>query len=228
MLRDTTVREYDIGLYDIRIQPNDVLSVRFQSLSPEEFDFLKQAENAQTFNPQGAILFGELVSPEGEINYPVIGKVKVAGLTVFQAQQKLRELATQFLESPKVLVRVVNFRITVLGEVKHEGQVVTQNNRVSMIEVLGLAGGAADLADRSKVKLIRQDESGKVTVQYLNLLDEDFVKSPYYLAHQNDILVVPPLKQRVFRNYFGPNLALFLSAASVLLLVFNLNNITNK
>ncbi len=225
MKRDTTLRTYNIELYDMKIQPQDVLSIRFESLSPEEFDFLSaKAGQAALVNPQSAILFGELVSPDGEVNYPVIGKVKVAGLTVFEAQEKLQQLAGQFLESPKVIVRIVNFRVTILGEVKREGQVPLQNNRVSVIEALGLAGGLSDLADRSKVKIIRTDASGGVTVQYIDILQEDLVNSPFYYAHQNDIIIVPPLRQRAFRTYFGPNLALLVSTVSVLLLAFNLAN----
>jgi polysaccharide export outer membrane protein len=220
--RDSVVREYSIATPDLKIQPQDVLSIRFQSLTTEEFDFLSMAGGTVPLaNPQAAIMFGELVSPEGEVNYPVIGKVKVAGLSIFEAQDKLRNLATQFLESPKVIVRVVNFRITVLGEVKHEGQVPLPNNRVSIIEALGIAGGIGELADRSKIKLIRQVNQD-ITVQYINVLDENLVNSPYYYMRQNDILIVPPLKQRAFRTYFGPNLALVVSTVSVLLLAFNL------
>lgn len=222
---DSTVRTYDLSLHDIRVRPQDILSIRFTSLSPEEFDFLATANaTPNALNPATAALSGELVNANGEINYPVIGKVNVAGLTVFEVQQKLTDLAKQFLESPKVTVRIVNFRVTVLGEVKQEGQVTTINNRVSLMEVIGLAGGLGEMADRSKIKIIRQSETGAVSVQYVNVLDENIVKSPFYYAQQNDIIVVPPLKQRAFRNYFGPNLALFVSTVSVLLLTVNLIN----
>jgi polysaccharide export outer membrane protein len=219
---DTTLRTYSIDKFGYKVQPQDVLFVRFESLSGEEIDFLsRRTAQGMGANPAFASLFGEMVDENGEIEYPVIGKVKVAGLSVFEIQEKLRDIADDYVESPKVSVRLLNFRATILGEVMNEGHVTISNNRVSLLEVIGLAGGMSEFADKSKVKLIRQ-VGGEIDVQYLNLLDENFINSPYYYAHQNDVLIVPPLKQRPFRRYFGPNMALVVSALSLALLTLNL------
>jgi len=219
---DTVLRSYDLGKYDYKVQPQDILMVRFESLTEQEFDFLG-SRTAQGIgaSPALASLVGEMVDDNGEIEYPVIGKVKVAGLNIFEIQDKLRDLTMPFLESPKISVRIMNFRVTVLGEVFREGQVVMNNNRVSMLEAIGLTGGFGEFADRSKVKVLRQ-VGDKLTVQYINVLDENFANSPYFYVHQNDVLVVPPLNQKPFRRYFGANLALVVSTVSVLLFTLNI------
>lgn len=223
--KDSTVRSYDIMQFEYRIQPEDIISVRFQSLTPEDFDFLSknqvnQGSNNNAINGNSQLI-GELVDRNGEIPFPFIGKIKVAGLTTFEIQDKLQSIVAQYLESPVVKVRLLNFRFTILGEVNTEGTVILNNQRVTLLEALGWAGGLTDLADKANIKLIRQ-KNGHNTVQYLNLLEEDFINSPYYYMHQNDIIIVSALKQRPYRKYFGQNLALVVSTLSLLILVINL------
>ncbi|NOT76644.1 MAG: polysaccharide export protein [Cyclobacteriaceae bacterium] len=222
---DSVMREYSVKGFEYKIQTNDILSVRFESLTPKEFDFFSSGNNAQLPGGGfvgGALLLGDIVDDEGLIPFPVVGKVKVSGLTVFEAQDSLQVIANRYLESPIVKVRLLNYRATFLGEVNREGVIPINNNRISMLEAIGLAGGLTDIADKSDVKLIRQ-KGDKTEVVYLNLLDENFINSPYYYVYQNDVLVVPALKQRAYRKYSAQNISLVLSAVSLLLLVFTLN-----
>ncbi len=227
---DTVVRTYQPISFDYHIQPEDLLNIDFESLTPKEFDFLNQNQQQQGQNmnaSQGnALIFGDLVDQKGEIPFPFLGKVKVQGLTIFEVQEKLQSIAAQYLESPVVKVRLLNYRFTILGEVKREGTVTIPNNRVSMIEALGLAGGLTDLADKSIVKIIRT-QNGQSSVVYINLLDENLFNSPYYYLYQNDVIIVPALRQRPYQTYFGKNLSLVISSLSLLLISITLINSTN-
>lgn len=219
--KDTVLRVYDLADYEYRIQPEDILSIRFESLTDEEYDFFSRSNIQNSTNAANIAVNGHLVDKHGTINLPEIGKVEVAGLTVHQIRDTLQEITTQYLRAPVVNVRLLNFRITLLGEVNSEGTVNSYNNRISIMEAVGLGGGLTELADRSKVKVIRQ-QRGQTEVLYVNLLNENLMQESSFFVHQNDIIIVPPLKQRPFRRYFGQNVALFLSSVSTLLLIINL------
>lgn len=220
MRTDSVTRSYQVTHFGYKIQTNDIVSVRFESLTPKEYDFLSsQSVPANTTAlVGGALLIGDLVDEQGEIPFPVVGKVKIGGMTVFQAQEQLQALADKYMESPVVKVRLLNYRITFLGEVNREGVVLLNNNRVTLLEAIGYSGGLTDLADKTSIKLIRQ--KGTTTeVVYVNLLDEKFISSPYYYVYQNDVVIVPALKQRPYRKYFGQNLGLIISSLSLVLIV---------
>lgn len=226
LLKDSVLRTYALDSFRYRIQPNDLISVQFQSLTQKDFDIFSGSLQNGSVNlgqPGGALLVGELVDEKGEIRFPVVGQVKVSGLDIFMIQDTLQAIAEKYLESPVVKVRLLNYRVTILGEVNREGSISITNNRVNYLEAMGLAGGLTDLADKANIKLIRQ-QGGETQIQYINLLDENFIQSPYYYVYQNDILIVPSLRQRPFRKYFGQNLALVVSSLTLLLLSINLLN----
>ena len=219
---DTVVRTYNLANYEYRIQPEDILSIRFESLTLEEFNIFANQES-QNINQNNLLIGGHLVDKNGNIRFPEIGEVEVAGLTIHEIENKLVKIASSYLEEPSVKVRLLNLRISVLGEVAREGLISSLNNRITLLEALALAGGVGDLADRSKVKVIRQND-GNSEVLYVNLLDENLMNSTVFFIHPNDIIIVPPLKQRPFRKYFGQNLSIFLSTVSIILLTANLLN----
>lgn len=222
--KDSVVRQYDMALFDYRLQPNDILSIRAQTLTDQKFDFFSSTQgNANNLNAGVAALNGEMIDEQGEISFPVVGKIKVAGLTVFQTQDTLQKIANRYLESPSIRVRLLNFRFVVLGEVTVEGVHTSFNNRVTLPEAIGLAGGLSEMADRQNIKVIRYNQ-GRLEVGYVDLLDENAINSPYFFVHQGDTFIVPALRQRPFRTYFRENVTLLVSAISLTLLIINLSN----
>lgn len=225
--KDTVLRDYDLYYEDYRIQPQDILSVQFKTLTEEDYDIFSDFGMGGMVGGGGGggllALRGELVDPQGMISFPVVGKIKVQGMTVFEVQDTLQAIAVEYVEDPIVKVRLLNYRFTILGEVNQETVVTTQNTRTTFMEAIGMAGGLGELADRSNVKVIRQ-KGDKAEVFYVNLLEEEFLESEKFYVYQNDILIVPPLAQRPIRRYYGQNLGLLLSSVSAILLVINILN----
>jgi polysaccharide export outer membrane protein len=226
--KDTVIRVHPLTLKEYRIQPLDNISVSFETLSDENnsFDFLMKLSTqgnraGGSSSNTNVALNGILVNTEGDIEYAVLGKIHVAGLSIFQAQDTIRKVASQYIPNVIVRVRMLNFRYTLLGEVNGEKTVVSNNTRLTMMEAIGLAGGLNELADRANVKVIRQN-GNQTEIFYVDLLKEQFLESPYYFVQQNDVIIVPPLRQRPFRRYFSNNLALITSTISFGLLIVTL------
>jgi len=224
--KDTILRSYQLQLANYKIQPQDLLSVNVETLTPDEYNFIKELNPAQGGNNVrmgngggGMLLSGYLVDNEGLVEFPVIGKVKLAGLSVFEAESKMKEVLANYLRDPIIRIRLLNFRFTFVGEVNT--QVTSFNPRISLVEAIALTGGLTELADRENIKIIRQ-RGDQADVLYVNLLDEAFVSSPHFYLQQNDIVVVSALKQRPFRIYWTQNISIFLSTMSVVLLMVNL------
>lgn len=225
--KDTILRTHDLTIREYRIQPLDILSINFETLSDDNdaFDFLDKLspQNRMGGNASNnAMLNGILVDTDGYVDYAVLGKIKLGGLTIFQARDSLQKVASRYVPDVVVRLRMLNFRYTVLGEVNGERTVISSNTRLTMMEAIGQAGGLGELADRSHVKVVRQN-GNQTEIFYVNLLDEKFLESPYYYVQQNDVIIVPPLKQRPFRRYFTTNLAVITSSISFVLFIISLN-----
>jgi len=225
--KDTILRSYQLQLSNYKIQPQDLLSVNVETLTPDEYNFIKELNPSQgNANSNmggnragGMLLSGYLVDNEGMVEFPVIGKVKLAGLSVFEAETKMKEVLAGYLRDPIIRIRLLNFRFSFVGEINT--QVTSFNPRISLIEAIALTGGLTEMTDRANIKIIRQ-RGDQADVLYVNLLDEAFVSSPHFYLQQNDIVVVSALKQRPFRVYWTENISIILSTMSVVLLMVTL------
>jgi polysaccharide biosynthesis/export protein len=226
IVTDSILRVHTLSIREYRIQPLDVLNVSFETLSDEndDFDFLSKlaVQQGRISGPGGAGSNGIVVNTQGEIEFAVLGNIKISGLTVFEAQDSIKAVASKFIPDVIVRVRMLNFRFTVLGQVNGEQTVVSPTTRLTMMEAIGQAGGLAEMADRSRVKVIRQN-GNKAEIFYVNLLEEKYLDSPYYYVQQNDVIIIPPLKQRTFRTYFTSNLGIVATTISFVLLIYTLS-----
>lgn len=189
--------------YVPKIQPSDILSIIVGSLNTEAnevFNTPNQFTTASTnySNAGGPRVqpLGYLVDSEGQIEIPLLGKVKVAGLRTTDAADTIRIRLQNFLKEPSVIVRNLNFKISVLGEVKLPAVYVIPDEKITLPEVLSLAGDLTIYGNRSNVMIIRE-ENGKREYARLDLTSREVFNSPYYYLHKNDVIYVEPVKARM-------------------------------
>jgi polysaccharide export outer membrane protein len=175
--------------FEAIIQPGDILSIHVTSLSQEASSFFNVV--GETTDQQVANTY--LVNAAGEIEMPLIGAVNVVGASSQVAKGKIKEKLQKYLVDPTVNLRIRNFKVTVLGEVKLPGVYTIPNEKITLIEALGLAGDMTIFARRINVLVIRE-ESGERKFVKLDLTSKDFFESEYYYLHSNDILYVEPGK----------------------------------
>jgi polysaccharide export outer membrane protein len=210
--------------YEPTVQPNDVLSVFVSSLSPEASSYFNTFTNAERTGNGDAFTMrsnvGYTIDPMGYIELPLVGKIKLAGLTTSQAKDTLTARLQQYLQYPTVRLYYENFRVIVLGEVFRSGVYNITNEKVTIPEALGLAGDMNIYGDRTNVLLVRED-NGVKRYYKIDLTQRDIFSEPYYYLRSNDILYVPPVKGRISQSEdFWRIAPLVLSTITLLTLVF--------
>ena len=226
-----TVNTYgkEIPLYDAKIMPKDLLSITVNTTDPQAaapFNLTVQTPQNTNINlntTSQPTLQQYLVNNQGEIDFPVLGRLKVGGLTKNEAESMIREKLQPYLkETPIVTVRMANYKISVLGEVKSPGTFTVSNEKVNVLEALAMAGDMTVYGVRNNVKLIREDAQGKRQIVMLDLTKSDLVLSPYFYLQQNDILYVTPNKTVAKNSGIGNTTTIAISATSILVSIASL------
>lgn len=207
------------GLYDAKIMPKDMLTIIVNTTNPDAarpFNLYSATVSGQSGNNN---MQGYLVDNSGNINFPVIGKVHVSGLTKGQCEDLIREKIMPYMsgtENPVVTVRMSSFRVTVAGEVNSPGVVPVNSEKMSVIEALAQAGDLTIYGRRDNVLLIRENELGQKSQVRINLNDANFINSPYYYVQQNDIIYVQPNKVKAKSSSIGTSTTLWISYVGIL------------
>ena len=206
---EKTVQGY---LADARIMPKDVLTITVSTTTPEaarQFNLVTPTSQTQ--------LQTYLVDNDGMINFPIVGQLKIGGLTKTEAEKLITEKISPYLN-----VRMSSFSVSVLGEVDQPGTFQIEREKINVLEALAKAGDLTIYGVRNNVTLIREESDGTKSYHTLNLNDANIVSSPYYYLQQNDILYVEPNKIKAQNSTIGSMTTLWLSATSILVSVATL------
>lgn len=220
-----TIANSEAQKFEPVLQPDDVLNIIISSENPE----IAAPYNLKTVVFQGNLennvaqerLQTYLIDQEGFIELPMIGKVKLAGLTRTSAVNEIKKVLTEHIKDPIINLRIVNFKVSILGEVVKPGVYAIQSERVTLIEALALAGDLTIYGKRNDILLIREKEGVK-TMQRIDITKSDFINSPYYYLTQNDVVYIEPNKTRVNSSVIGPNIAVGISALSLVVTILAL------
>lgn len=223
--------DYQTKYVEYRLKSEDILQIKVFTTTVAEFNWFAQAQTQLDGGGGGdPLLSGFIIDEQGNIELPVIGNVKINGLTINEAQKKISSLLQQGgLESPKVVIRILSFQYTVLGEVRNPGIFNNYTGKINILEALANAGDFSDFADRKNIKIVRY-ENNIARVLYVNVLDRDILSNPYFYIQPNDHIIVDPLKAvnaRTGQQNIAVSLSILASVASIALLVDRLINDNN-
>lgn len=205
----------------LNIQPGDILDIQIKALNPESvLVFQRQATlGLQQQQVQNRAIDGYLVGEDGSINLPIVGAIDTTNQSTQALAQIIQEALKPYINNPTVNIRLLNFRISVLGEVNKPGTFNILEERLSLPQALGLAGDLTINGDRNHLLLIR-NEAGKKTNQVIDLTKTDFLQSPFYFLKQNDIIYVRPNSARVKSSGLVGNAGTLVSILSLAVSLF--------
>lgn len=221
---DSTSLTASKGLYDARIMPKDLLTITVVTSDPstsKPFNLAIQntlGTDGRLGSTTGSLL-QYLVNNDGDIDFPVVGTVHVAGLTKDQCEDLIKSKVKPYLaesENPVVTVSMSSYRVTVAGEVTSPKVVPVSTEKMSVLEALAQAGDLTIYGRRDNVLLIRENADGQKEAHRLNLNDANIINSPYYYVQQNDYIYVEPNSVKAKNSAIGQSTTLWFSFVSIL------------
>ncbi|OCX54575.1 hypothetical protein BEL04_10080 [Mucilaginibacter sp. PPCGB 2223] len=204
------------------IRPDQVLSINVYTIDLGSTQTINTV-NTTVVASQTAVLgfesSGYLVDKDGYVELPELGKIKVEGLTIEQAQVAVKERATKYFNDPIVIIKNKSFKVTFVGEFAKPGAYIIPSEKFTLVDAIGLSGGLTDFGQRDDVLLLRQNDSTKtLSTIRLNLKTSAVLKSPYYYLQNNDVLIANPSKSKGITTdqTFNRYLTLYTLAGSLL------------
>ena len=199
-----------------KLQEGDILHVKVIGVQKESFEIFNLETNANNSQTTSANLFlnGFTIDSQGFIEIPTLGKISIKGLTIEEAKDKIQIEADNYLINSTVIVKHINFEITVLGEVKNAGTYTVYKDNITILEALGLSGDLTDYANRKKIKLIRDNQ-----INYIDLTKTETLYSENFVLKANDVLYIEPLRNVKLRS---SNAQIYISAISSIALIANI------
>lgn len=212
-----------VSSYETTIQPDDVLLLLIASENAEvSAPYNLKAYSILNTTEAGAIgreqMQTYIVDKQGQIDFPLLGMIKVGGLTKAQAIALLKDKLKDHVKDAVINLRILNYKVTVLGEVNRPGAITISSERITLLEALGMAGDLTIYGNRKNLLIVREVDGVK-TMNRVDITQSDFLTSPFYYLTQNDVVYVEPNKTRINSSVIGPNVTVGISIVSLIITV---------
>ena len=213
---DTAKSSVPSAVFETAIQVGDLLHIYVSSKDPETALPFNTFETPMAGNSNGNLNpLPYLVNKDGDINFPILGALKVLDKSTRELAAELEAALGRYVKDPLVNVRIQNFKVTVLGEVRNPGVFRVENETISILEALGRAGDLTIQGERTSVTLIRTEDNEQKRIS-VDLTQQNLFDSPYYYLAQNDVLYVAPNKAKINSSVVGANTSIIFSSISTL------------
>lgn len=220
VVSEKTSFENDMTNY--KIQSGDFLYINVSNLDPKNMTSF-DGDTRMDYSVQsemGVYLKSYQVNDSGMIVFPVIGKIEVAGMTVNQAREKLQHIMDDFYQLTTITVKLVNFKISLLGEVNRPGTYTIYHDKLNIFQALSLGGDVTPYADRQNVSIIRKTKTGGTEIIKVNLLSKSILELPGFYLQPEDIVYLEPMRSKNYAFTSFPY-AIVLSTITTTLLILN-------
>jgi len=212
--------------YPLKLKEGDILNIKVFGCDEESIKIFNiPTTNNQNVNRNyfsgGTPSNGYLINKIGEIDFPLIGKIKLTELSVEEASDLIKLKLNTYLKDPKVSIQIQNFKITILGDVKNPGTIEVPNEKITLIEAIGIAGDLNITAKRKNILLLR-DENGTKKQYRIDLTNNNFINSPVYYLTQNDVIYIEANQAKINSSNVSGSSSILVAIASLVITTVNI------
>lgn len=212
--------------YSIKLKEGDILNIKVFGCDEESIKIFNipstGSQNAnRNYFSGGTPSNGYLINKIGEIDFPLIGKIKLTELSIEEATDLIKLKLNTYLKDPKVSIQIQNFKITILGDVKNPGTIEVPNEKITLIEAIGIAGDLNITAKRKNILLLR-DENGIKKQYRIDLTNSNFINSPVYYLTQNDVIYIEANQAKINSSNVTGSSSILVAIASLVITTVNI------